>query len=53
MENTFNGSDCASAYGFDTEDAYYKHLHELSIEAQEKVIELNDYRTAEQQVQTG
>jgi len=41
MENTFNALDCAQAYGFDTEEAYYAHLHQLSIEDQERIVQVD------------
>lgn len=52
MENTFNALDCAQAYGFDTEEAYYEYLHKLSIEDQERIVDLDDYRVEPVQVQT-
>jgi hypothetical protein len=49
LMETFNALDCALAYGFDSEEAYYAHLHQLSIEDQERIVELDLFRPDEAQ----
>jgi len=50
---TFNPLDRALAYGFNTEEAYYEDQYKQSIEDQERVIDLDYYRTDKSQVQSG